>query len=93
MYYIYFKADAEELYSAGEDRWGTDETVFTLILARRSLLQLRCILEKYEEVAGNSLESAIESECSRHSFCNEYFEIYLLTRWFALRIVNFTKVL
>ena len=66
-----FQADAEELYAAGEDRWGTDETAFTLILARRSLMQLRCIIEKYEDVAGNSLESAIESECSRKFFETE----------------------
>lgn len=59
------EADATELYEAGEDRWGTDETAFTLILARRSLLQLRAIIQKYEDVAGGSLESAIESECSR----------------------------
>jgi len=59
------EADAQELYSAGEDRWGTDETAFTLILARRSLIQLRAIIQKYEDIAGNSLESAIESECSR----------------------------
>lgn len=57
--------DAQELYGAGEDRWGTDETVFTLILARRSLLQLRSIIQKYEDIAGNSLEEGIESECSR----------------------------
>jgi len=58
------EADASELFNAGEDRWGTDETVFTLILARRSLLQLRAIILKYEDVAGNSLEDAVVSETS-----------------------------
>ena len=57
-------ADAQELYDAGEARWGTNETTFTLILARRSWIQLRAIIQAYEEIAGNTLEEAIESECS-----------------------------
>merc|ERR1711892_27741 len=56
---------AQELYDASEDRWGTDETAFTLILARRSWIQLRAIILAYEQIAGNTLEEAIESECSR----------------------------
>jgi len=56
---------AQELFDAGEDRWGTDETTFTLMLARRSWLMLRAIIQAYEGIAGSSLESAIESECSR----------------------------
>ena len=72
--------EAQELFDAGEDRWGTDEGVFTMILgenwffnkwsininlqARRSWLQLRVIMKKYEEIAGSTLEEAIESECS-----------------------------
>ena len=73
------KEQAQELYDAGEDRWGTDETAFTFILARRSWIQLRfrlniillssyfvrAIILAYEEIAGNTLEEAIESECSR----------------------------
>ena len=35
------------------------------MLARRSWLMLRAIIQAYEGIAGSSLESAIESECSR----------------------------
>ena len=35
---------AQELYDAGEARWGTNETVFTHTLARRSWAQLRLVL-------------------------------------------------
>ena len=34
-------------------------------MARRSWIQLRAIILAYEEIAGNTLEEAIESECSR----------------------------
>ena len=39
------KKQAKELYDAGEDKWGTDETTFTLHLARRSWIQLRLVCE------------------------------------------------
>jgi len=56
--------DAQELFDAGEDRWlFTDESVFTRIMARRSWMQIRLIAEKYEEISGGSLMSAINSEC------------------------------
>ena len=59
------REEAQELYDAGEATWGTDETKFTMILARRSWLQLRATMLAYEEIAGKSLEDAIEAECSR----------------------------
>lgn len=55
--------DAQELYDAGEERWWfTDESVFTRICARRSWMQIRLINNKYEEIAGHSLETAIDEE-------------------------------
>ena len=39
---------ARELYDAGEARWGTNETVFTHTLARRSWAQLRLVLYRFD---------------------------------------------
>uniref|UniRef100_H2ZA48 Annexin n=1 Tax=Ciona savignyi TaxID=51511 RepID=H2ZA48_CIOSA len=59
------EADAQAIFDAGENRWfGTDEDEFTKVLATRSYLQLRWIFNKYEEIAGNSIEDAIDSETS-----------------------------
>ncbi|CAK8672060.1 annexin A13-like [Clavelina lepadiformis] len=59
------EADAQAIYDAGENRWfGTDEDEFTKVLATRSYLQLRIIFEKYEGIAGNSFEDAIDAETS-----------------------------
>jgi len=55
--------DAQELYDAGEGRWAfTDESVFTRICARRSWMQIRLINNKYTDIAGHSLEAAIDDE-------------------------------
>nr|XP_002131176.3 annexin A13-like [Ciona intestinalis] len=59
------EADAQAIYDAGENRWfGTDEDEFTKVLATRSYLQLRWIFNKYDDIAGNSFEDAIDSETS-----------------------------
>ncbi|XP_071503582.1 annexin A13-like [Diadema antillarum] len=56
-------ADAQELFDAGEDRWGTDENVFTRILATRSFPQLRATFLAYNAVAGCDIEDSIRDEC------------------------------
>ncbi len=42
--------EAQELYQAGERKWGTDESKFNLILATRSQAQLKATFDEYVKV-------------------------------------------
>lgn len=44
------KRDANNLFKAGEDRWGTDEATFTRIFATRDYYQLRETWKQYTKV-------------------------------------------
>jgi len=56
--------EAQEILDAGENRWGTDESVFNRIFVLRSYDQLREIFSAYHELAGNDIEEAIGEEMS-----------------------------
>uniref|UniRef100_A0A0N4ZNZ6 Annexin n=1 Tax=Parastrongyloides trichosuri TaxID=131310 RepID=A0A0N4ZNZ6_PARTI len=56
--------DARALYNAGEQKLGTDESIFVEILATRSYCQLGNIFHEYEKVANHTIEHAIEGEFS-----------------------------
>uniref|UniRef100_A0A0R3WA18 Annexin n=1 Tax=Taenia asiatica TaxID=60517 RepID=A0A0R3WA18_TAEAS len=58
------REDALEIYKAGEDKLGTDESTFTRILCTRSYDQIRVINEIYQDEAGHDLIKAIEKETS-----------------------------
>lgn len=58
------KAEAQELYSAGEKRWGTDESVFNRILCLRSFPQLRATFEEYRKISQYDIIRTIEHEMS-----------------------------
>ncbi|CEF66763.1 Annexin family and Annexin repeat-containing protein [Strongyloides ratti] len=56
--------DARNLYRAGEQKLGTDESSFIQILATRSYCQLDNIFREYELISNHSIEKAIENEFS-----------------------------
>ncbi|XP_057583486.1 annexin A3 isoform X3 [Hippopotamus amphibius kiboko] len=60
------KKDAQILYSAGENRWGTDEDTFTDILCLRSFPQLKLTFDEYRNISQKDIEDSIKGELSGH---------------------------
>lgn len=58
------REQAEQLFSAGEAKLGTDEEVFNRIMAHGSFEQLRLVFEEYKHISGKSIEQAIKHEMS-----------------------------
>uniref|UniRef100_A0A3Q0RU67 Annexin n=1 Tax=Amphilophus citrinellus TaxID=61819 RepID=A0A3Q0RU67_AMPCI len=56
--------DAQDLYAAGEEQWGTDEAKFIMILGNRSVAHLRMVFDEYEKIAEMSIEDSIKNELS-----------------------------
>ena len=54
----------QALYSAGEGKWGTDESQFNKILATRSFPQLRATFEEYKKISKKDIEEVLKSEFS-----------------------------
>ena len=56
--------EAQQLYSGGEGRWGTDEGIFTKIFATRSNMELYTIANYYQQMSGRNILNAIDAEFS-----------------------------
>ncbi|XP_010626703.1 annexin A3 isoform X2 [Fukomys damarensis] len=60
------KKDAQILYNAGENKWGTDEDKFTEILCLRSFPQLKLTFDEYRNISQKDIEESIKGELSGH---------------------------
>ena len=77
--------DADAIYKAGEQAWGTDDKTFIQILSSRSHEHLKCVAQKYKEKYNKTLEDAIKGETSGYYesallACIELPEVYFAKR-------------
>ncbi|XP_074152806.1 annexin A11 [Sminthopsis crassicaudata] len=56
--------DAQELYAAGENRLGTDESKFNAILCTRSRAHLTAVFNEYQRMTNRDIEKSICREMS-----------------------------
>ncbi|KAG9281309.1 annexin A6 isoform X2, partial [Astyanax mexicanus] len=56
--------DAQALFAAGEEQWGTDESIFIMLLGNRSVTHLQLVFDEYQKIAEKSIEDSIKSELS-----------------------------
>eukprot|EP00794_Sanderia_malayensis_P012775 gene12775-14086_t len=58
------KKEAQDLFQAGEKKWGTDESRFNVVLASRSFPQLRATFDEYVKISQRDLLNSIDREMS-----------------------------
>ncbi|XP_054853337.1 annexin A4 [Eublepharis macularius] len=56
--------DAQCLYEAGENRWGTDESQFITVLCTRNRNHLLKVFDEYKRLSGKDITESIKSEMS-----------------------------
>ncbi|VDQ04536.1 unnamed protein product [Trichobilharzia regenti] len=61
------RRDAEDLYRAGEQRVGTDESKFIHILVTRSYAHLRAVFDEYTSLGKRNMKDALKSEMHGHT--------------------------
>ncbi|XP_038127830.1 annexin A5b [Cyprinodon tularosa] len=58
------ESDAQALFKAGEEKFGTDEQSFVTILGNRSAQHLRKVFDAYMKLSGFEMEESIQRETS-----------------------------
>lgn len=58
------KKEAQDLFQAGEKKWGTDESRFNVVLASRSFPQLRATFDEYVRISQRDILNSIDREMS-----------------------------
>ncbi|XP_050400567.1 annexin A7 [Patella vulgata] len=58
------KREAEQLYKAGEARWGTDEETFNRIFSTRDYYSLRAIWKEYVKITQRDILNSVDRETS-----------------------------
>ncbi|XP_030643798.1 annexin A5b [Chanos chanos] len=58
------QSDAQALFAAGEQKFGTDEDQFITILGNRSAAHLRRVFAEYMKLSGYEIEESIQRETS-----------------------------
>ncbi|XP_046844956.1 annexin A4-like isoform X2 [Xenia sp. Carnegie-2017] len=56
--------EANDLYQAGEKKWGTDESRFNVVLASRNFKQLNATFNEYVKIAQRDIMNSIDREMS-----------------------------
>ena len=78
------KKEAQELYDAGEGKFGTDEIEFIRILCSRSFAQLKATFENYFQIADNSIEKGIKKEMSGNLSIFIFFLYFLINNFIRI---------
>jgi annexin A7/11 len=55
---------AQELFDAGEEKWGTDEETFNRIFSTQDYYTLRTVYDKYVKISQRDIINAVEKETS-----------------------------
>ncbi|KAF0879662.1 ANXA4 protein, partial [Crocuta crocuta] len=58
------RQDAQDLYEAGEKKWGTDEVKFLTVLCSRNRNHLLHVFDEYKRISQKDIEQSIKSETS-----------------------------
>lgn len=58
------KIEAQQLYKAGEARWGTDEETFNRIFSTRDYYQLRATWDEYVKITQRDILNSVDRETS-----------------------------